>query len=150
MNLIYHYNAPEWITVAGIACHMLTEARSRYPTWGQSWTDDEHCQYLESILMDDCDQWILVAVDDKTEEVTSMAIVSGDLDAHIGPGFSVLANFNRTEKPDLKFQRFVHRFIHDLSRQAGRPYYCYTHMLPDGTGCVTHHMKVPDEKQTRP
>lgn len=143
MNLNYHYNSPEWLTLTGIACNLLTEARSRYPRWAESWTDDEHCQYLEALLLEECDQWVLVAVDDKTEEVTSMAIVTKDIDAHVGHCFSVLANFNRTDAVDTRFQRYVHRFVQRLSRDAQRPYYCYTHMLPDGSGCVTKHMKVP-------
>ena len=72
-----------------------------------------------------------------------MAIVTKDIDAHVGHCFSVLANFNRTDAVDTRFQRYVHRFVQRLSRDAQRPYYCYTHMLHDGSGCVTKHMKVP-------
>ena len=142
MRFTTHRNDPDWSLMADYATGMLQAASCHWPLWTRNWTAKEQADLFRSQLGDQIDQWILTELDDKTETISCMAVVAVDIDAHVGPCLSVMANWNCTRNPCGKFQRYLHRFLHTEAAARGMKVVCYTHMLPDGSGCVTKHIEV--------
>nr|DAN37513.1 MAG TPA: hypothetical protein [Caudoviricetes sp.] len=123
-------------TVLYLCDKYLPKARDQYPVM-KAWSIEKHIGAVLSMLNTVEEAYLIIDSDD-SGEVLRYAVVGKEQDIHVGDCYSVLCNYNRfSDRPAFEFQMYVLCFALERSRKAGYSFVTYTHMLRDGTGCVT-------------
>lgn len=114
----------------------LPNARERFPVL-KAWDIKKHISAVLAMLRDIEEAYLIIDTDDSWE-VLRYAVVGKEQDIHVGDCYSIICNYNRfPDRPAFSFQMDVLCFALERSRTAGFKFITYTHMLRDGSGCVT-------------
>lgn len=128
-------------TVLYLCEKYLPHAREQYPAM-KAWSTEEQIGFVLAMLNGVEDAYLIVEYD-SYGEVLRYAVIGEDQDVHVGNCYSVLCNYNRfKDRPAFEFQMFVLTFAIQRSKARGFKAVTYTHMLKDGSGCVTKFKRV--------